>query len=284
MDIVAQVFDWKISRTELDFEENLIRKQYPDAGENEIQSYAYSQLKNSYLLMQEAINHGIGYSEDEFDEAMLDMIDIIEALGMSVLINKNGRAEQIDRIVQRDLLSRKYIDSINENSVEISEEKLKQFYYENIDFFCKETEVRASHILLKGNDQETLNRITEIRNSIKSPDDFTLQCQCSSECPSGIRFGDLGYFPRGRMIPEIEKNAFTLDINEISQPFKTKYGYHILLVTDKRDKSAIPFEEIKDCLKTSLIEIESEVKLTRLLSDLNCRCKESITIFENAFE
>ena len=68
MEIVAQVFDWMITKTELDFEEKLIRHQYPDAEPTEIRAFAISQLVDRYLLMQEAINRGICINDEEFED------------------------------------------------------------------------------------------------------------------------------------------------------------------------------------------------------------------------
>jgi parvulin-like peptidyl-prolyl isomerase len=57
-----------------------------------------------------------------------------------------------------------------------------------------------------------------------------------SEDPgSAKKGGDLGWFSRGSMVPEFEKTAYALKINQISEPFTTKYGFHILQVTNKRN-------------------------------------------------
>jgi hypothetical protein len=284
MEIVAQVFEWMITKTELDFEENIVRKQFPEVEKSEIRRYAISKLIDRYLLMQEALNHGINIDDDEFEDAMLDMMDAIEYPETSPLVDRRGREQQIERVIKSNSIIRKYIDSIHLNPEELEDEKLFQFYQERKEYFCHAKEVRASHILVKGNDEAALRRITEIRNLINSPEDFTKNCVCNSECPSGINCGDLGFFPKGRMIPEIERIAFSMKVNEISQPFLTKYGYHILMVTDRREKTAIPFEEIKDCLKESLLNMEREVTLARILSEAHVRAKDSVKIFEHAFE
>jgi hypothetical protein len=284
MEIVAQVYDWKITKTELDFEENLVRSQFPDAEQSEVRTYAISQLIDRYLLMQEAISHGICVDDDEFEDALLNMIDLIEAPETSVLINRSGRGEQIERVVKSNLIVQKYLDSITKCIDKLDEDKLYQFYLDRNDYFSQEDEVRASHILLKDKEDSASQNINEIRNKIRTPQDFFYQSKLVSECPSSTNCGDLGFFPKGRMIPEIEKVAFSLKVNEISQPFQSKYGYHILMVTDKKEKSVIPYEQIKESLKASLADIEKEVTLTRILTDIHSRCKDSITIFEHAFE
>jgi parvulin-like peptidyl-prolyl isomerase len=284
MDIVAQVFDWKITQTELEFEENKLRNLYPDAAENDLHANALKQLIDRYLLMREALNKGFQIDEDEFDNAFLELIDDMESSDASLLMSDNGRGEQIDMIVKSNLLIRKFISSLDEIYDTISDAKLRLFYEERKDFFYRDEEVRASHILIKGELPEAKEKIAKIRSFIKSANDFARLSNTNSDCPSGVNCGDLGFFPRGRMIPEIDDVAFNLQINEISQPFASKYGYHILMVTDRKEKRTIPFEKIKDSLKQSLKNIEHEITYARIVNELRERCHDSIKIFDNAFQ
>lgn len=284
MDIVAKVFDWDITKTELEFEEKKLNKLYPDAEQADIKANALKQVIDRYLLMHEAKTICFNTNDDEFDAAFLELIDDIDSPDTSVLVNRKDRGEQIERVLKSNLLIQKYINSLDVMQNYASEDKLLKFYEERKDYFIRDEEVRASHILVKGQDHELLNKINKIRNCINCPEDFASISLINSECPSGINCGDLGYFPRGRMIPEIDEVAFSLKINEVSQPFKSQYGYHILMVTDKKEKRSIPFEEIKDSLKESLLSIGREITLTRIISELRERNQNSIKIFTNAIE
>ena len=90
-------------------------------------------------------------------------------------------------------------------------------------------EVRASHILVS-TEQEANNLLGQIR----SGSSFEQLAQQHSQCPSGQKGGDLGFFGRGQMVPAFETAAFSMEPGQVSQPIRTQFGYHIIKVTGKR--------------------------------------------------
>lgn len=90
-------------------------------------------------------------------------------------------------------------------------------------------EVRASHILVK-----TKEQAESIREDIINGRSFAEAAKEYSLCPSGKQGGDLGYFGHGVMVPEFDKAAFELPLNIVSEPIKTQFGWHLLVVTDKK--------------------------------------------------
>jgi parvulin-like peptidyl-prolyl isomerase len=85
------------------------------------------------------------------------------------------------------------------------------------------------------------------------------------------------------MIKEIEDAAFALEPGQISDVFKTRHGYHILLVTERKRRHQIPFEEIKDSLKTRLIQLEREYFFIRHMNDLRRNHNDQIKILDPRF-
>ena len=136
--------------------------------------------------------------------------------------------------------------------------------------------VKASHILIKGTDEESLLKVKKIRAMINSPEDFIREAESCSDCPSSCQCGDLGYFTRGKMVKDFEDLAFSLQINEISQPVKTQFGYHIIMVTDHRKSKTASFEEVKEALKKRLQQIDSELQLIRHLKELRANAEIEI--------
>lgn len=90
-------------------------------------------------------------------------------------------------------------------------------------------EVRASHILVK-----TKEQAESIREDIINGRSFAEAAKEYSLCPSGKQGGDLGYFGHGVMVPEFDKAAFELPLNTVSEPIKTQFGWHLLIVNDQR--------------------------------------------------
>ncbi len=83
--------------------------------------------------------------------------------------------------------------------------------------------IQCSHILIEKQSQALL-----IMERIKKGEKFGKIAREMSLCPSAKKDGDLGIFGRGMMVKEFENEAFKLSIGEISNPVKTKFGYHII--------------------------------------------------------
>jgi peptidyl-prolyl cis-trans isomerase SurA len=117
-------------------------------------------------------------------------------------------------------------------------------------------EVKAAHIMKAFPQGSTTEQVEKARkeiyslyDSIKAGGDFAkLARKYSDDGYTGKTGGDLGWFSVGRMIPEFEKVVFSIQKKgDFSEPFKTKYGWHIVKLLDK--KSSSTFEESKDKLK-----------------------------------
>jgi len=90
-------------------------------------------------------------------------------------------------------------------------------------------QVRASHILVST--QEEANHVLK---ELASGKQFAEMAMKYSSCPSKARGGDLGFFGKGQMVKQFEDAAFTLPVGQVSQPVKTQFGYHLIVVTGKK--------------------------------------------------
>lgn len=136
------------------------------------------------------------------------------------------------------------------NKVQIPEPKLKEYYEANKQRYSRPEQVQARHILLKteGKDDAAVKKQAEdLVKQLRAGGDFAaLAKQFSDDPGSKENGGDLGYFERGRMVPEFEQAAFSQAVNAIGDPVKTQYGYHIIQVTGKQPAYQMDFALVKD--------------------------------------
>src|SRR5262245_53670806 len=136
------------------------------------------------------------------------------------------------------------------NKVTIPEAKLKEQFDANKDRYSRPEQVHARHILLKTsgqNDAEVKTKADDIVKQLRGGADFaTLAKQYSDDPGSKENGGDLGFFEKGRMVPEFEQAAFTQAQNQIGDPVKTQFGYHIIQVLEKQAAYQMDFALVKD--------------------------------------
>ncbi len=127
----------------------------------------------------------------------------------------------------------------------VTEQDVKDYYEKHQDELAAVSQIKASHILVKT--EEDAKKILE---RLKKGEDFAAAARKSSIDPgSAANGGDLGYFSSGQMVPEFESAAAKLKVGEVSsEPVKTKFGYHIIKVTDKKKGKPVEFEKIKGVL------------------------------------
>jgi len=152
----------------------------------------------------------------------------------------------------------------------ISEEEIETYFTENVSNFNGET-VTASHILIdtkgvkdEAKLKEAKEKIDKIKKELDGGADFVQLAKAYSDCPSAKSGGDLGPIKRGEMVKEFTDVAYATELNGISDPIKTQFGYHIIKITGKDEGKDVKFEEIKDKVKIAL----HNEKTLNLIQDL----------------
>lgn len=157
------------------------------------------------------------------------------------------------------------------NSALASEEfakRVQSYFDSNKSEFESAEQVRAQHILImapSGNasaEQEALKKINSIKSQAATSDFGKLAAQYSEDPGSKQEKGDLGYFSRGKMVPEFEDAAFSLAVGQVSEPIKTSYGYHLIKVLDKKAATQAQFETAKLKIAQQLLSQDKSQKLT----------------------
>ena len=280
--IIAQVNNYEIKKHEYELElhNTLVRMKLEDAND-EARNSAVNQLIEGYLLLHSARNSGVSISDSDIDKRFVEISMKFQSRDEfdKALEARNLNEELLREQITNELTIKSYIGKEFSNDKAIDEEKLKKIYQENLDSFKTQEMVKASHILVKNEEADCQAKIETIRARINSATDFEKEAKECSECPSCCNHGDLGFFTRGKMVKEFEDAAFSLQVGEISQPIKTPFGYHILMVTDSKPSKIAEFEEVKDSLKKRVQQIEMELGIVRHIKELKANAE--IKIFED---
>jgi peptidyl-prolyl cis-trans isomerase SurA len=131
----------------------------------------------------------------------------------------------------------------------------------------KLTETHARHILIQTsdtiNDDEARRRLEDIRQRLAKGESFaTLAKTYSNDKGSAERGGDLGWARAGMMVPEFEQVMNSTPVNQVSAPFRTQYGWHILQVLETRDASG-DVEFLREQTRQSLMRLRVEEEIER---------------------
>jgi len=142
----------------------------------------------------------------------------------------------------------------------ITEQAIQEYYQHD------GKEVKARHILLNWPKNAThkdstdlLRKAEDISARAKAGEPFDDLVVANTEEPGGAeRKGDLGWFGWGRMVPPFQETVWNMKKGEISDPVKTRFGYHIIRLDDIRKKSQQPLEEMRDDIKQTLIRMKRD--------------------------
>lgn len=197
-------------------------------------------------------------------------------------------------LAQQDLSEDQVVDNILSEAVrskivekttgkiDVSNEEIKSHYESNAKLYSLPEMIHARHILLKvaPNDPKekidlVIKKAQVILDEAKDPRiSFSSLVQKYSEGPSAAQGGDLGFFPRGRMVKEFEDTAFNAPLKQAVGPVKTEYGYHIIYVEEKSAAHTAPLEEVRP----RIVEFITRNKQARKTEDMLFSLRKSANI------
>ncbi|RSD29275.1 peptidylprolyl isomerase [Mesobacillus subterraneus] len=215
--------------------EELYQSMKEKYGEQALQEMLYQKvLAKNYKVTDEEVDAKVA----ELKEELGDNFELV------LQQNQLKDEEELKDILRDQLL----MEKAALKDVKVSEEDVKKRYEEY------QPEIKASHILVE--DEKTAQ---EVKKKLDEGAKFEdLAKEYSQDPGSAAQGGDLGFFGPGKMVPEFEEAAYALEVNKISEPVQSQHGFHIIKVTEKKEKES--YEEMKD-------ELEYELKLAQLDSN-----------------
>jgi foldase protein PrsA len=247
--IVATVGSEKITKDE--FYDALVKYYGADTLENMI---------TDKIIEAETKKADINITDAEIQS---EMDRIIEAYGGQETFNQQmALSGTTPEALEADIASYLKTLKLLEPRIAVTEEEISTYFEENRDYFVQPEQVEASHILV-----ENETAANKVKALLKDGKDFAeLAAEFSMDSSNAQNGGELGYFGRGEMVEAFEAAAFSLKINEISDPVKTEFGYHIIKVTDRQEALETSLEanrpEIEETLKNEKLNSEYSAWLT----------------------
>jgi len=184
---------------------------------------------------------------------------------------ENKLAEIREQLIIESLLKKKLAAGAN-----ITEEGLQKYYDTNKEKFRKDTEINTRHILVKSEEEAR-----QVKERLQAGEDFAdLAKKYSIDPNAKVTGGEVGFHPKGTLLPEYEGAAFKLTkVGQTSGVVKTQFGYHIIRLEGIKPPAYVPFAEVKDFIKQQLMQEKQKEVLDKYIEELKKNAK--ITINED---
>ncbi|MHC8300529.1 peptidylprolyl isomerase [Pseudomonas sp. ZS1P83] len=202
----------------------------------QLRQAALTALIDKELLWQEAVRRGVVIS-DEVVQSQVDQTR--QAMGGADVFARRLEDAGFDEAAYTEYARRELAaQQVFADLAKVAgpdEKQVRAFYEEHRTEMSRPEEIQARHILIKvpqGADSATVEaarlRLEEMQVKISQGEDFASVARAGSEDVSASEGGDLGYFPRGRMMPEFDAAAFALVPEAVSTPVRTPLGWHLI--------------------------------------------------------
>lgn len=209
------------------------------------------------ILSENSDTDNIKINFDQLDQKTKENLITNEIL--SELLSKEAKKKNLQdsaeykvhlKQIENELLQKTLLSQIAKK--EVTEDTMKARYQQMIAKKSGEEEIKVSHILV-----DTEGEAKQILQTLKSNKaSFAELAKEKSKDPGSKSLGgELGYFTKGQMVPAFEEAAFKLEVNQISNPVKTDFGWHIIKLYDRRKITLPEYNKIKNNIKS---ELESE--------------------------
>ncbi|MBL0691916.1 MAG: SurA N-terminal domain-containing protein [SAR324 cluster bacterium] len=158
-------------------------------------------------------------------------------------------------------------NSILGGKIETTAADRREYYSTNKNKFLIKEKINSAHILIsiddKRSEKKALSRANEVYDKLLSnPGDFKkLAKKFSDDSSVAQNEGDLGFFEKGELDIEFELAANSLRIGEISEPVKTRFGYHIIKLIDKKQASYLSLSDVSNKIRAELISREEDRRI-----------------------
>ena len=193
-----------------------------------LQYAAFNQAVEYSILYQGASKKDVSPTRQEFNQSVEQLViqyNLKNKRQLKDMLKKNGyNWSDFKKDIKRDLSVQKFANDLANQVPQVTQKDIQDAY----------TKVHAQHILIKGTSSSSLSAIVSIQKQVAQGLSFEdAASRYSQDLGSRSKKGDLGWVKMGQTVPAFEKVVFSLDIDRLSAPVKSPYGYHLIRVLDR---------------------------------------------------
>jgi peptidyl-prolyl cis-trans isomerase C len=258
-----------------------------DPRAKEVLRQILDNLIDRELLLQQAKSLKMAVPAQQVDTQMQQLLKRFpsqEAFEQA-LTAQNLSLDAVKKDVERQMLRQQLVKKEILDKVTVSAGDVQTFYDKNKDKYVEEEQVRARHILIKvppeaspADDTKLKGKADDALKRAKQGEDFAVLATELSDDSSKGNGGDLGFFPRGRMVAPFEEVAFALQPGQMSEVVRTQFGYHIIKVEEHKTGRALPFDEAKPQVKEDLTQQQTYERYQQYMAGLRGKAKVEVLL------
>jgi parvulin-like peptidyl-prolyl isomerase len=285
-DSVAVVAGEQIKRSDFDALLNQAKASYkaqerdlPKAGTPE-----YTTLKNQIVQFlvqrvqfeQKAQELEIEITDKQIDDRLAEIkkqyFDNSDKKLQDQLKQTNTTLEQVKRDLRANLIQEELFKKVTAD-VAVTDKEVRTYYEEHKDQYGEPESRKVRHILV-----DKKERADDLYAQLQDGASFATLAKKFSKDPGSAAQGGELTVAKGATVPEFDKLAFELDRNELAEPVKSQYGWHIIQALSAVKPAKVqPFAEVKEQIKQQLLQTKKNDKMTKWVEDVKKELGEQTT-------
>ncbi|MFB3885220.1 MAG: peptidyl-prolyl cis-trans isomerase [Thermodesulfobacteriota bacterium] len=243
-------------------------KETKEASLKDLKQAYLDQMIERKILVQEAHQAGLKVSQEELNQALLEIKMDYPGEGFGEKLGLQGiTLEEWKVRLEEKLLAEKIIRIVLHYQGEIDEKEARQYYETHRASFQLKPKVRVRQIIVADGEEAI-----QLLKLLKKGENFEKLAAKKSLGPEGAKGGDLGYFSEGEKPVEFD-HVFSMEVGTISEVIKSPYGYHIFKLEEKIEPRQIPFPEARSGILQELRQRKGEEEYQKWLKGLKGKAK-----------
>ncbi len=243
------------------------------AREKQLLEWAQENVIERTLLRQEANRRDIQVSGDELGAAIKQLKENCEDPKTLLTQMACDSEAELAELTESSLKTQKLAEQIREDAPDLSKDQIEAYYQAHAEEFTIPEHIVCAHIVKHIQYPTTEEQVMETMQQAKAELDqgrpFAMMAEKYSDCPENG--GSLGAIAKGQMVEEFEDIAFHLQPGEVSQVFKTRFGFHICTVTDRNPSRVADLKEVTEHIEKTLKDQAETDAFYAFLDDLKSK-------------